>query len=238
MANQIDYENLPSHIAIIMDGNGRWAKKRFLNKRAGHKAGAEALRKLSRECEKIGIKHLTVYAFSTENWKRSEDEVSSLMDLLKNYIQQYIDDVDKHNMRLTVIGDCSLLDKELNEKIIFLEETTKNKTGLRLNIALNYGSRDEIVRATKKLCQEVKQGLDIESIDEKMFSEFLDTRGIPEPELLIRTSGELRISNFLLWQLAYTEFFFSDRLWPDFTINDLLEAVATYQSRDRRFGGR
>lgn len=230
--------DFPKHIAFIMDGNGRWAKKRFLTRSAGHKAGAEALRKLVNECEKIGVEYVTVYAFSTENWKRPDDEVKLLMDLMRSYMQRYIGDADKNNIKMVALGDISKLDKDLQDKIIFLQEKTKNKTGIQLNIALNYGSRDEIVRAAKKMAVDVKKGFPIDRVNEKVFAAYLDTKGMPDPELLIRTSGELRISNFLLWQLAYTELYFTDKLWPDFNINDLQDAIHQYQSRDRRFGGR
>lgn len=230
--------DFPKHIAFIMDGNGRWAKKRFLTRSAGHKAGAEALRKLVNECEKIGVEYVTVYAFSTENWKRPDDEVKLLMDLMRSYMQRYIGDADKNNIKMVALGDISKLDKDLQDKIIFLQEKTKNKTGIQLNIALNYGSRDEIVRAAKRMAVDVKKGFPIDRVNEKVFAAYLDTKGMPDPELLIRTSGELRISNFLLWQLAYTELYFTDKLWPDFNINDLQDAIHQYQSRDRRFGGR
>lgn len=237
--SRIDYNRIPEHVAIIMDGNGRWASRHLLTRAAGHKAGAEALRKLAPECDKLGIKYLTVYAFSTENWKRSDEEVSSLMDLLRSYIQQFIDDVKKNEMRIQVIGDKTRLDKDIQSKINNLEQLTQNKTGIRLIIALNYGGRDEIVRASKKMCRDVKMArLDIENISEDIFETYLDTNGIKDPELLIRTSGELRMSNFLIWQLAYSEFYFSDKLWPDFTIKDLTAAIKVYQERERRFGGR
>ena len=232
-------EGVPEHIAIIMDGNGRWAKRRLLTKSAGHKAGAQALRRLAVEAEKIGVKYLTVYAFSTENWTRPQDEVDALMNLIHDYIQQYIDDSKKNDMRICVIGDLSRLSSELQRKIAGLEDLTKDKKGLRVNIALNYGGRDDITRAARKLAADVKGGRKtLNEIDEKIFASYLDTSGIPDPDLLIRTSGEMRISNFLLWQTAYTEMYFCDKLWPDFTIKDLERAIEQYRQRDRRYGGR
>ncbi|MDR1540719.1 MAG: isoprenyl transferase [Clostridiales bacterium] len=235
---QIDDE-VPRHIAIIMDGNGRWAKSRFLNKAAGHRAGAQALRKLATEAEKIGVKYLTVYAFSTENWKRPQDEIETLMNLLRDYIQQYIDDTKKNDMRISVIGETARLADDLQAKIKELEEMTAAKKGLRIIIALNYGGRDEIARAARKAAAMVMSGsLSISAITESYFESFMDTAGIPDPDLLIRTSGEMRVSNFLLWQCAYSEMYFTDKLWPDFTISDLKEAIAQYKGRDRRFGAR
>jgi undecaprenyl diphosphate synthase len=222
-----------------MDGNGRWAKKRFLTKSAGHRAGAQTLRRLANAAEKLGIKILTVYAFSTENWARPQDEVNTLMNLIHEYIQQYIDDTKKNNMRICVIGDISKLTHELQTKIRNLEDMTRQKHGLRVNIALNYGGRDDIIRACKKISANVSNDrLSVNDIDETMFAAYLDTGGMPDPDLLIRTSGEMRISNFLLWQTAYTEFYFCDKLWPDFNINDLNEAIAQYQGRNRRYGAR
>jgi undecaprenyl diphosphate synthase len=232
-------ENVPRHVAIIMDGNGRWARQRLLRKSAGHRAGAQALRKLAEGAEKLGIKYLTAYAFSTENWERPQDEVDTLMDLIKEYIQQYIDDVKKNDMRLSVIGDITRLSPELQRKIKELERLTIDKPGMRIIIALNYGGRDEITRAVRKLAADVLNSKrKLSAIDADMFASYLDTAGIPDPDLLIRTSGELRISNFLLWQLAYTEMYFTDKLWPDFTIRDLQAAIDQYQHRDRRFGRR
>ena len=227
------------HVAIIMDGNGRWAKKRFLNKKAGHRAGAQALKVLTQEAEKIGISYLTVYAFSTENWGRPPGEIEDLMQLLREYIQQYIDDEDKNNMRISVIGRRSFLADDLRQKIKMLEDMTRKKDGLHLVIALDYGGRDEIMRAVQNLCNDVAQRLvKPNSVTEELFVSYLDTAHIPDPDLLIRTSGELRISNFLLWQLAYTEFYFSPKLWPDFTIKDLHSALEELKERKRRFGVR
>jgi undecaprenyl diphosphate synthase len=232
---QIDFENLPRHIAIIMDGNGRWAKKYLLKREAGHRAGAQALRRLVEAMNKAGFKILTVYAFSTENWKRDKKEVAYLMGLIHEYIQQYIDDTHKNNIRMQAFGDLSALEPALQEKIALLTDLTLNKDGLLLNIAINYGGRDEILRATKGL---IKSGINPDLIDEAIFANHLDTKDLPDPDLIIRTSGEMRLSGFLLWQAAYAEFYATDVLWPDFKIDHLYEAVAQYQKRDRRFGGR
>lgn len=232
-------EKLPEHIAIIMDGNGRWAKKRLLPKKLGHRSGAQALNKLTKEADNLGIKHMTVYAFSTENWKRSKSEVDALMNLLREYIADYIKDNETSNLKIDSIGDISILDNDLQEKIRLLEKISKNKPGMNLHIALNYGGRDEIVRAVKKIVSETLNGsVNLDNITEKVFSNYLDTKNIPDPDLLIRTSGEMRLSNFLLWQTAYSEFYFTNKLWPDFTINDLEDAIRKYNERDRRFGGR
>ena len=236
---QLDKEKMPKHVAVIMDGNGRWAAKRNLVKKAGHKAGADTLEKISRHADKLGIKHFTVYAFSTENWKRSEEEVSGLMDLLRKYLDDHIKRAKRDNIRVDVIGDITRLDKDIQEKIETLKEISKDKTGLFLHIALNYGGRDEILRAVRKMAEDIKEGKkEISDIDEKFFSSYLDTKDIPDPELLIRTSGEERISNFLLWQIAYSEMNFSEKLWPDYTEKDFDEAIYNYQHRERRFGGR
>lgn len=230
---------LPQHIAIIMDGNGRWAKKRFLPKKMGHRAGAQALNRLIKEADKMGLKHMTVYAFSTENWKRSDDEVTALMKLLKEYISDYIRDNETSNIKIDAIGDIEALDEDLQARIRKLEEVSSVKTGMNLHIALNYGGRDELVRAFKKMNTAVKNGLlKEEEITEKTVSAYLDTKDIPDPELIIRTSGELRLSNFLAWQSAYSEFYFTDKLWPDFKIDDLKAAIEQFGNRDRRFGGR
>ncbi len=235
----LDMERIPKHIAIIMDGNGRWASKRFLAKKAGHKAGAQTLEKISQAAMDLGVKHLTVYAFSTENWKRSPEEVKDIMDLLRSYLKDYIGRAKKDNVKVDIIGDISRLDKDLQEKITELEELTKHKEQMALHIALNYGGRDELKRAVAKIGKEIAQGkLSYELITEDTIASHLDTAGVPDPDLLIRTSGEERISNFLLWQLAYSEFTFTDKLWPDFTEEDLKSAILEYQMRDRRFGGR
>ena len=230
---------IPKHIAIIMDGNGRWAKKRFLSKKMGHKAGADALKKIVQKLENTEVKHLTVYAFSTENWKRSKEEVDDLMSLLKEYIGQYIAENDKGNVKIDTIGDLSVLDEDLRNDILKLKKISSEKTGLNLHIALNYGGRDEIIRGIKKMYLDIQNGnISIDDIKEELFSSYLDTKNYQDPELIIRTSGELRLSNFLPWQSAYSEFYFSNKLWPDFNYNDLLDAINVYQKRERRFGGR
>ena len=239
MKEQIDKNNLPGHIAIIMDGNGRWAKKFLMKRGAGHRAGATALRRLVERMNDDGFKMLTVYAFSTENWKRDDEEIAYLMGLIHEYIQQYIDDAKKNNVKLTVIGDMSRLEPSLRVKIANLKELTANNDGMLLCIALNYGSRDEITRAAQKIARDAAAGrLSPDDIDEAAFASRLDTAKLPDPDLIIRTSGEMRLSNFLLWQAAYAEFFPMDVLWPDFKIDHLYKAVAQYQSRERRFGGR
>jgi len=239
MKEQIDKNNLPGHIGIIMDGNGRWAKKFLMKRVAGHRAGATALRRLTERMSQDGFKMLTVYAFSTENWKREDEEVSYLMGLMHEYIQQYINDAKKNNVKMTVIGDMSRLEPSLRVKIAQLKELTENNDGLMLCIALNYSGRDEITRAARKIAREAAAGrLMPDDIDENTFAANLDTANLPDPDLIIRTSGEMRLSNFLLWQAAYSEFFSMDVLWPDFKIEHLYKAVAQYQNRERRFGGR
>ena len=239
LLNLIDYKNIPKHIAIIMDGNGRWAKNKFLPRVAGHKAGVDSLEKIIYKAKEIGIKHLTVYAFSTENWKRSKEEINGIMNLLRNYINKYTETAIKENIKMDIIGDISKLDKDIQEQIFNLENITKNKNVLNLHIALNYGGRDEIKRCIKKICESVQNNeISINEIDENTISDNLDTSNIPDPELIIRTSGEQRISNFLLWQVAYSELYFSEKLWPDFSEYDFMEAIYYYQNRNRRFGGR
>ena len=229
----------PNHVAIIMDGNGRWAKRRGLPTNAGHRAGGQALRKLASEAEKIGIRHLTVYAFSTENWTRPTSEVEGLMRLLQEYLRQYINDAKKSDARISVIGDTSRLSPELQKQIAELTELTAKKRGLHVQIALNYGGRDEIVRAARKLAFRVRdEALSPDTIDESLFEQYLDTSGTPEPELLIRTGGEVRLSNFMLWQVAYTEIYAVDKLWPDFSPRDLQTALDWYAGVERRFGAR
>lgn len=229
--------NIPNHVAIILDGNGRWAKKRFMPRNYGHMQGAKVVEQICEDADSIGIKYLTVYAFSTENWNRPQDEVEALMKLLRNYLKDCIKRANNNNMRVRVIGEKSRLSDDIRSKIEELEECSKNNTGLNFTIALNYGSRDEIVRAVREISKDVKDGKISESdIDDKMISDYLDTKGIPDPDLLIRTSGEERLSNFLLWQLAYTEFYFTDVLWPDFNKKELIKAVEKYNERDRRFG--
>lgn len=229
--------NAPNHVAIILDGNGRWAKKRFLPRKAGHAAGSKTVEQICEDAYNMGINYLTVYAFSTENWKRSKDEVDALMKLLRQYLKDCIKRSTKNNMCVKVLGDITPLAEDMKQSIRELEEATKNNTGLHFQVALNYGSRDEIIRGIRKLCQKVRDGaICEEDICEEMFSSYLDTKGIPDPDLLIRTSGEERLSNFLLWQLAYTEFYFTDVLWPDFNKKELQKAVDYYNQRDRRFG--
>lgn len=229
---------LPKHIGIIMDGNGRWAKKRNLPRSVGHREGAKTFRTITRYCSDIGIKYLTVYAFSTENWKRPEDEVGALMKLFKSYLNEALEDFKDDSIVVKFIGDKSHFSDELQKLMIENEESSKDRDGMVLNIAMNYGSRDEIVRAVKNISNDVKLGkLDLDSIDEALFSSYLYTAGQPDPDLIIRPSGEYRISNFMLWQAAYTEFVIMNKLWPDFEKSDLDEAINIYSQRNRRFGG-
>lgn len=231
-------DNIPSHIAIIMDGNRRWAKKNNLQSAQGHKEGAENLKRLSKFANKLGIKYMTVYAFSTENWKRTEEEVGAIMKLLKFYILDFFKS-DDNNIKVKVIGRMEDLPKDLSNEIKKIEEKTKNNTGMTLNIAFNYGGRDEIVRATRNIAQKVKNNeIEIDDINEDLISNNLYTAGQPDPDLLIRTSGEERISNFLPWQISYSEFVFSNKFWPEYSEEDLLESIAIYQKRTRRFGGK
>ena len=236
---EIDIQNLPKHIAIIMDGNRRWAKDRGLTTKEGHKAGSKNLENIARFCNKIGIKYLTVYAFSTENWKRSEAEVSALMFILKANLDAMIRRMDTENIRIRVIGEKENIPSDIVPRIEKLVEKTKNNTGLTLNIAFNYGGRAELVHATKVIAEKVKNGeLSLEDINENTISENIYTGGQPDPDLMIRTSRELRTSNFLPWQLTYSEFYFPDKHWPAFGEEDLIEAIKIYQGRNRRFGGR
>jgi undecaprenyl diphosphate synthase len=228
---------IPKHVAIIMDGNGRWAKSKRMPRNYGHTQGSKVVEKICEEAYKMGIQYLTVYAFSTENWKRPKEEVDSLMKLLKTYLDTSIKTSTKNNMRVRVIGDKSKLSADIIKSIDALEEASKNNTGLNFQVAINYGSRNEILRAAKALSMDVKSNkIDIDHIDEETFEKYLDTNDIPEPDLLIRTSGEQRLSNFLLWQLAYTEFYFPDVLWPDFNKKELQKAIEYYSSRNRKFG--
>lgn len=230
--------NIPNHVAIILDGNGRWAKKRLLPRNLGHKAGAKAVEDICEDAWNLGIKYLTVYAFSTENWKRPEDEVNALMKLLRNYLVDCIERSNKNNMRVRVIGEKSGLSQDIQDRIEELEKVTEKNTGLNFTIAINYGSRDEITRAVSSIAKRVAAGeINPDDINMDIISESLDTKGIPDPDLLIRTSGEERLSNFLLWQLAYTEFYFTDVLWPDFDKKELEKAIEKYNGRERRFGG-
>ncbi len=230
--------NIPTHVAIIMDGNGRWAKKRHLPRGMGHREGGKTMEQILEDAKDLGIRYLTVYAFSTENWKRSVEEVTGIMNLLRKYLKDCVERSMKNNMRVRVIGDTSALAEDIQESIRHLEEVTKDCDSIDFLIAINYGGRDEIRRAVKKLTAQAAAGtIDPDSIDEQMISDSLDTAGIPDPDLLIRTSGEERLSNFLTWQLAYTEFYFTDCLWPDFDRNELVTAIRYYNKRDRRFGG-
>jgi undecaprenyl diphosphate synthase len=229
--------NVPNHVAIILDGNGRWAKKKLMPRNYGHTQGSKNVEKICEDAYKMGIKYLTVYAFSTENWKRPKDEVDALMKLLNTYLETSIKTSTKNNMRVRVIGDKSKLNNDIKRSIDQLEEASKNNTGLNFQVAINYGGRDEIIRTIKSLVQDVKENkIQIDHIDEKLFEQYLDTVDIPDPDLLIRTSGEQRLSNFLLWQSAYTEFYFTDVLWPDFNKKELLKAVEYYSARNRKFG--
>lgn len=230
--------NIPEHVAIIMDGNGRWAKKRLMPRNFGHKQGAKTVEQICEDAYDLGIKYLTVYAFSTENWRRSVEEVTGIMNLLRQYLKDCIDRASKNNMRVRVIGDRTALDADIVERIKELEEKTRQYDGLQFTIALNYGGRDEIRRAVIGIASEVAEGkLSVSSINEELISSRLDTYDIPDPDLLIRTSGELRLSNYLIWQLAYAEFYFTDVLWPDFSKRDLIEAIRYYNGRERRYGG-
>ncbi len=229
---------IPQHVAIIMDGNGRWAKKRLMPRNVGHVQGAKTVEQICEDADSLGIKYLTVYAFSTENWNRPESEVGAIMKLLRNYLKDCIKRANDNNMKVRVIGERSRLREDIRQRIAELEEASKDNTGLNFTIALNYGSRDEIIRAVKRMAQDYKDGnIDETEITEDKFSAYLDTADIPDPDLLIRTSGEERLSNYLLWQLAYTEFYFSDVLWPDFDKKELINAIVKYNGRDRRFGG-
>lgn len=229
--------NVPKHVAIILDGNGRWAKKKKMPRNYGHVQGSKNVERICEEAYHMGIKYLTVYAFSTENWTRPQEEVEALMKLLQSYLGTSIKTSMKNNMRVRVIGDISKLPGDMIKSIRELEEGSKDNTGLNFQVAINYGGRDELLRAVRALARDVKTNkTEIDDIDEKIFEQYLDTKGIPEPDLLIRTSGEQRLSNFLLWQMAYTEFYFTDVLWPDFSKEELLKAVEYYSSRTRKFG--
>ena len=230
--------NIPQHVAIILDGNGRWAKSKGMPRTYGHIEGAKTVEKICEAAWNLGIKYLTVYAFSTENWKRSKEEVDALMKLLRNYMKNCLKTAEKNNMVVRVIGDKTGLDDDIREQIEELEKVSSRNNGLHFQIAINYGSRDEIVRSVRKVMEDVKAGkISAEQMDDAMFDSYLDTAGIPSPDLLIRTSGEQRLSNFLMWQLAYTEFYFTDVPWPAFTKEDLEKAIEKYNGRDRRYGG-
>ena len=228
--------NVPQHVAIILDGNGRWAKSKGMPRNYGHAQGSKNVERICEDAYKMGIKYLTVYAFSTENWSRPKGEVDALMTLLRNYMKTCLNTAKKNRMKVRVIGDKTGLDPDIQTRI--LEEASKDNDGLNFTIAINYGSRDEIARAVRHISEDVAAGkLDPTSVTEETISNYLDTAGIPDPDLLIRTSGELRLSNFLMWQLAYTEFYFTNTPWPDFTKEELAEAIEKYNSRDRRYGG-
>lgn len=230
--------NIPEHVAVIMDGNGRWAKKRLMPRTYGHSAGAKAIEAACENCDEIGIKYLTVYAFSTENWKRSVEEVSTIMNIFRKYLVDSIERSNRNNMRVRIIGKREGLPEDIVKKIEDLEKATAGNTGLQFTVAINYGGRDELVRAAKNIARDYKNGIITEAdITENLMSRYLDTREITDPDLLIRTSGELRTSNFLPWQIAYSEFYFTDCMWPDFDMNELVKAVRYYTGRDRRYGG-
>ncbi len=229
---------MPRHVAIILDGNGRWAKSKGMPRNYGHVQGAKTVEVICEEAYKMGIEYLTVYAFSTENWNRPQDEVDALMKLLRNYMKNCLKTAEKNRMCVRVLGDKTRLDEDIQSRIAELEEATKDNDGLHFQIAINYGGRDEILRAVRVLASEIESGeLKSADITEEMLSSKLDTAGIPEPDLLIRTCNEQRISNFLLWQLAYTEFYFTPVPWPDFSKEELIKAVEAYNHRDRRYGG-
>lgn len=229
---------LPRHIAIIMDGNGRWAKKRGLPRTAGHKIGANTFRSIADYIDEIGIEYMTFYAFSTENWKRSQEEVGVIMNLFRDYLKEALDRLKETNMRMLFIGDRSVLDDDIRSLMEEIENDTKDNKGTIVNMAINYGGRQEIVTACKRIAQGVKAGkISVDDIDEDLVSAYTYTAGQPDPDLIIRPSGEFRISNFLTWQSAYSEFWFDDILWPDFSKNDLIRALNDYSNRQRRFGG-
>ena len=234
-----DVENMvPQHIAIIMDGNGRWAKKRGLPRTAGHSAGAEAFRRIANYCRTLGVKYLTVYAFSTENWKRSEAEVSGIMRLLGNYLNEALRDMEKNHVRFCFFGDLSRLSPKLQKLCLDAQERSSEYHEVQVNFCLNYGGRDEIIRAIRAYAQDVADGKkNAQELDEAVFAEYLDSAGVPDPELVIRPSGEMRLSNFLPWQTVYSEFVFMDVLWPDFGPAELDAAIEEFRRRNRRFGG-
>ena len=230
--------NIPNHVAIILDGNGRWAKAKGMPRTYGHVKGCANLETICDDVKDLGIKYLTVYAFSTENWKRSRDEVEALMKLFRSYLKKCVKIAERNKMRVKIIGDTSVFDEVIRERIHYLEEVSKDYDELYFQIALNYGSRDEITRGMRRMAQDAAEGKLISAqITEETIEGYLDTAGVPDPDLLIRTSGELRLSNFLLWQLAYTEFYFTEVPWPDFDKQELIRAIEKYNQRDRRYGG-
>ena len=237
----LDKDRIPTAVAIIMDGNDRWATKRKLPRVMGHNQGMKAMKKIVKHAAQLGVKYLTVYAFSTENWKRSEEEVSGIFKLLVKYVDSELKELDEANVKVNILGDIEAMPEIVKQKLALTLETTKENTGLNFNIALNYGSRDEIVRAAKSIASDAKEGkLAVDDIDEDLFASRLYTGelGIPDPDLVIRTSGEIRLSNFLMWQLSYAEMVFTDTLWPDYTPEEFEKSIEIFQSRDRRFGGR
>ncbi|MEI8215678.1 MAG: isoprenyl transferase [Eubacteriales bacterium] len=237
-SKSIDYNQIPEHIAIVMDGNGRWAQSRGLPRLAGHNAGMKSLKKIVEASSEMGLKYLTVYAFSTENWKRPADEVSGIFKILVFYIEKELKELHANNVKVNIIGDFKKLPKEAVDQLARSLETTRENTGMVFNIALNYGSRDEIMSAVRALAQKSKEGtIDPETLSEIDFENYMYTKDIPDPDLIIRTSGEMRLSNFLLWQSAYSELYFTDILWPDFKKSDLEKAIIEYQNRKRRYGG-
>ena len=230
--------NIPGHVAIILDGNGRWAKKRGLPRNMGHVEGCKVVERTVEDAARLGIKYLTVYGFSTENWKRSAEEVGALMQLFRYYMKRLLKVAKKNNVRVIMIGERSRFDEDIIEGLKRLENETKDNTRMTFTIAVNYGSRDEITRAVRRMMEDCAAGkLSPQDVSEEMIGEYLDTRELPDPDLLIRTSGEERLSNYLLWQLAYTEFYFTDVLWPDFNKEELVKAIEKYNGRERRFGG-
>lgn len=235
---QVDFQNLPRHIAIIMDGNGRWAKKRGLPRTAGHAVGAETFRTIATYCKNIGLDYLTVYAFSTENWKRSQEEVGAIMGLLEKYLMEAIEKMEQDKIKMEFFGDLSALSPELRDLCEQTREISKRYNGFQVNVCLNYGGRDELLRAAKAYAADCVEGkADPNHLTDEQLSGYLFSKGVPDPDLVIRPSGELRLSNFLLWQSAYAEFYFTDVLWPDFDKNELHRAIAAYQGRSRRYGG-
>lgn len=238
LPDQSNKLNPPRHIAIIMDGNGRWAKQRGLPRTAGHSAGGEAFRRIANYCRTLGVEYLTVYAFSTENWKRSEEEVSGIMMLLRNYLREALRDMQKNHVRFRFFGDLSALAPDLRQLCLDAQSRSDEYHEVQVNFCLNYGGRDEIIRAVKKCAMDVKSGvMALDDLNEQVFSDYLDSAGVPDPELVIRPSGELRVSNFLPWQTVYSEFVFMNVLWPDFSTDDLDAAIEQYHRRNRRFGG-
>lgn len=235
-AGKREDSRVPRHIAIILDGNGRWAKKRGLPRTAGHAVGAETFRKIATYCKDIGVQYLTVYAFSTENWRRPQEEVSTIMKLLGNYLQEAIDTMEKEHIRLKIFGDTAALSAELRAMVERTEEISRRFEGIQANICLNYGGRDEILHAARRYAEDYAAGKADAELTEEGFASYLYSAGVPDPDLLIRPGGEQRISNFLLWQCAYAEFYFTDVLWPDFTPEELDRAIEAFNSRDRRYG--